>query len=212
MLWALSFPSPRGVRRSEYKGCQALQAAVGRQSRKRSIRWVVFPTVGRGWVLSHFSHVQVFAALWTVAHQASLPMGFSRKEHWKGLPSPPRDRTQLSCFAGRFHLSHHGSLRVAAGKLLSRIRCVFCLCGAWCLHWTTEILLYCQWAATDHRWTHGCQVAIKLYLQKRAVSRMWLTGQWFTESCPSQLSTALTLWKACEDSASQLTDGFAGSI
>ena len=41
---------------------------------------------------------------------------------------------------------------------------------------------------------------------------MWLTGQWFTESCPSQLSTALTLWKACEDSASQLTDGFAGSI
>ena len=29
---------------------------------------------------------------WTVACQASLPMGFSRQEYWSGLPSPsPRD-------------------------------------------------------------------------------------------------------------------------
>ena len=33
-------------------------------------------------VLSHFSHVQLFAILWTVAHQASLSMGFSRQEFW----------------------------------------------------------------------------------------------------------------------------------
>ena len=26
---------------------------------------------------------------WTVAHQASLSMGFSRQEHWSGLPFPP---------------------------------------------------------------------------------------------------------------------------
>ena len=25
---------------------------------------------------------------WTVAHQASLSMGFSRQEHWSGLPLP----------------------------------------------------------------------------------------------------------------------------
>ena len=25
----------------------------------------------------------------TVAHQAPLPMGFSRQEYWSGLPSPP---------------------------------------------------------------------------------------------------------------------------
>ena len=25
---------------------------------------------------------------WTVAHQASLSMGYSRKEHWSGLPFP----------------------------------------------------------------------------------------------------------------------------
>ena len=34
------------------------------------------------------SHVQLFATPWTVAFQAPLSMGFSRQEHWSGLPSP----------------------------------------------------------------------------------------------------------------------------
>ena len=38
--------------------------------------------------LSRFSRVQLFSTLWTVAHQAPLSMGFSRKEHWSGLPCP----------------------------------------------------------------------------------------------------------------------------
>jgi len=29
-----------------------------------------------------------FATPWNVAHQALLSMGFSRQEHWSGLPSP----------------------------------------------------------------------------------------------------------------------------
>ena len=37
-------------------------------------------------VLSHFSLVQFFETLWTVAHQAPLSMGFSRQEDWSGLP------------------------------------------------------------------------------------------------------------------------------
>ena len=40
-------------------------------------------------VLSHFSHVQLVATLWTVDHQAPLSMGFSRQEYWSGLPCPP---------------------------------------------------------------------------------------------------------------------------
>ena len=39
--------------------------------------------------LSCFSHVQLFAIPWTVARQARLSMGFSRQEHWSGLPFPP---------------------------------------------------------------------------------------------------------------------------
>ena len=40
-------------------------------------------------MLSHFSHVRLFATLWTVAVQAPLSMGFSRQEYWSGLPCPP---------------------------------------------------------------------------------------------------------------------------
>ena len=35
-----------------------------------------------------FSRVQLFATPWTVAHQASQSMGFSRQEYWSGLPFP----------------------------------------------------------------------------------------------------------------------------
>ena len=42
-------------------------------------------------VLIHFSHVQLFEILWTVAHQAPLSMGFSRQEYWSGLPFPSGD-------------------------------------------------------------------------------------------------------------------------
>ena len=39
-------------------------------------------------VLSHFSHARHFVALWTVACQAPLSMGFSRAHYWSGLPCP----------------------------------------------------------------------------------------------------------------------------
>ena len=37
----------------------------------------------------HFSCVQLFATPRTVARQTPLSMGFSRQEHWSGLPFPP---------------------------------------------------------------------------------------------------------------------------
>ena len=39
-------------------------------------------------MLSHFSHVWLFVTLWTVACQAPLSMGFSRKEYWRRWPCP----------------------------------------------------------------------------------------------------------------------------
>ena len=63
-------------------------------------------------VLNRFRPVQLFAASWTVAHQAPLSMGFSRQEHYSGLPFPPPEsvpdpRTELTApvspaLAGRF--------------------------------------------------------------------------------------------------------------
>ena len=40
-------------------------------------------------VLPRFS-VRLFATLWTVAHQAPLPMGLSRQEYQSGLPCSPQ--------------------------------------------------------------------------------------------------------------------------
>ena len=40
------------------------------------------------YVLSRLSLGRLFTTLWTVAHQAPLSMGFSRKEYWSGLPGP----------------------------------------------------------------------------------------------------------------------------
>ena len=66
-----------------------------------------------------FSHVRLYATLWTVTHQAPLSMRFSRQEYGSGLPFPPpgessrpRDQThfqtKLACFScvGRQILYH----------------------------------------------------------------------------------------------------------
>ena len=64
--------------------------------------------------LSCFSHVRLFVTVWTVACQALLSMGFSRKE-WSGLPCPPPgdlpppgiEPTSLICRSiGRWVLYH----------------------------------------------------------------------------------------------------------
>ena len=39
-------------------------------------------------LLSCFSRVRLCVTPWTAAHQAPLSLGFSRQEHWSGLPFP----------------------------------------------------------------------------------------------------------------------------
>ena len=59
-------------------------------------------------------YVQLFATLWTIAHQAPLPMKFSRQEYWSGCHalsrvSPrPRDQAHISYISciGRRVLYH----------------------------------------------------------------------------------------------------------
>ena len=40
------------------------------------------------WKCKSLSRVWLFATPWIIAHQAPLSMGFSRQEHWSGLPCP----------------------------------------------------------------------------------------------------------------------------
>ena len=46
------------------------------------------PMTNYEWVSDSYllSHVQLFATLWTVAHQAHLSMEFFTQEYWSGLP------------------------------------------------------------------------------------------------------------------------------
>ena len=46
------------------------------------------PTDVHTCMLSCFSHVWLFAILWTIACQAPLSMGFAKQEYWSGLPCP----------------------------------------------------------------------------------------------------------------------------
>ena len=55
------------------------------QSPRPCFSWIIaFITPLCMYVLSHFSHVQFFATLWTVVCQAPLSMEFSRQEYWSG--------------------------------------------------------------------------------------------------------------------------------
>ena len=78
-----------------------------------------FLTSKWNWKCQSLSHLQWFAALWTVAHQAPLSMEFSRQEYWNGLrfPSPGIFPTQGSnlglphCRQILYCLSHREALK-----------------------------------------------------------------------------------------------------
>ena len=50
--------------------------------------WLYSPCCMLLLLLSHFSRVQLCVTPWMAAHQAPLSLGFSRQEHWSGLPFP----------------------------------------------------------------------------------------------------------------------------
>ena len=69
-----------------------------------------------------FSHVRLFATLWTVAREAPWSVGFCRQEYWSGLPCPPpgalpNPRVKrlsllpLALAGSVFTMSHSGSPR-----------------------------------------------------------------------------------------------------
>ena len=87
----------------------------------------VLPSDLHACTLSHFSRVQLFATLWTVARQGPLSMGFTRQENWNGLPcllwgsSQSRDRTRVSYVSCidrwvRYH-QHHLALTKEAEQV-----------------------------------------------------------------------------------------------
>ena len=75
-------------------------------------------------MLSCFSHVQLFATLWTVAPQVPLSIGFSRQEYWTGLPCPPPGNLpdpgiETTSPVESLLLSHWGSTYTSISMLIS---------------------------------------------------------------------------------------------
>ena len=74
-------------------------------------------------VVQLLSHVRLFATPWTVAHQVPLSVGFSRQEHWSGLPFPspgdlldPGIKLMSPALAGRFFTTE------PPGKLIHQLQ------------------------------------------------------------------------------------------
>ena len=69
-------------------------------------------------MLSRFSHVLLFETPWTVAHKASLSIGFSRQEFWSALyicPSP-YIHTHIQVYTHTHthtHTHSHTSIRIS---------------------------------------------------------------------------------------------------
>ena len=57
----------------------------------RTLEWVAI-SFSNAWKwkvkVKSLSHVRLSATPWTAAHQAPPSMGFSRREHWSGVPLP----------------------------------------------------------------------------------------------------------------------------
>ena len=57
----------------------------------RTLEWVAI-SFSNAWKwkvkLKSLSHTRLLATPWTAAHQAPPSLGFSRQEHWSGLPFP----------------------------------------------------------------------------------------------------------------------------
>ena len=78
-------------------------------------------------ILSRFSHIRLFATLWTVALQAPMSMGFSRQVYQSRLPFPsPGDLPDPgieprspALQADSIQLSHQGSLWLGLAGIYS---------------------------------------------------------------------------------------------
>ena len=117
--------------------------------------------------MKSLSCVRLFATSWTVAHQAPPSMGFSRQEHWSGLPFPspgdlpdpgiePRSPAlQADAFTSELPRKPKNTRVVAISysRRSSRPRnqtcvsCIFCI-GRW-------ILYHCTTWET-HAYMHTC--------------------------------------------------------
>ena len=106
-------------------------------------------------VLSHFSHIRLFALLYIIAHQVPLSMGIqARILEWGAMPSSkgtsrPRDLTLISCF-NRWILDHKRHL----GSPQWTLEPFKSLLGKMIIQWTGLFLFFIFRAADCYYWSN----------------------------------------------------------
>ena len=79
--------------------------------------------------MKSLSRVRLCATPWTVAHQALLSLGFSRQEHWSGLPFPsPGDLPDPGIEPGSPALQADALPSEPPGKLYLLADCLIIAC------------------------------------------------------------------------------------
>ena len=94
--WTVLWRPTRPFRTNTPKRCPFHYSRLECKSRKSRNTWLLLLLL----LLSRFSHVRLSATPQTAAHQAPPSLGFSRQEHWSGLPLPsPMHACVQSCFS-----------------------------------------------------------------------------------------------------------------
>ena len=102
-----------------------------------------------------FSHVWLFATLWTVTCQAPWSMEFSRQAYWSGLPFPSpeesswiRDRTCIACVSctGSQILYHSATLQRTIYNTINLIPeyIILMIIKSFCMHISANTFLKTQ--------------------------------------------------------------------
>ena len=101
----------RGICPRSATWAEADQAIKLRKSSCKPCLLHVFYIIDCNWqsmLAQTLRHAQLIATPWTIAHQAPLPMDFSRQEYWSGLPLPffPTQGSNLHLLHCRQNLYH----------------------------------------------------------------------------------------------------------
>ena len=75
-------------KKRKYLKFQKIYVNIERKQCIRSLNMRVLASTSWLLLLSHVSRVRLCATPQTAAHQAPPSLGFSRQEHWSGLPFP----------------------------------------------------------------------------------------------------------------------------
>ena len=88
-----------------------------------------------------FSHIRLFATLWTVAYQAPPSMGFPRQEYWSGVPFPsPGDLPDPGIDPGSPTLEADALISEPPGKPYMYVICIHMTDSQCCMAKTNTTL------------------------------------------------------------------------